>query len=988
MIRILQINLRGSQRAQDLVFQTAAQMAIDILVLSEYYRNGRNRFHCDTNNKAAVVVLTPIGITEEGAAEAGFRWIEIGNTRVYACYWSPNTTYAEYEDFISRLENSARTATGEVLIAGDFNAKHQDWGSAQNDAKGDALSEMIHAIGYVACNVGKKPTFQRGASESIIDITFATPNLATRLQQWEVLDEGTESDHNYIYYVLDEPSIVPQQKPQGWVVSKMDTSELEKAMEKITTTNTVGVDVDTCASKLTEDLTDICNKVIPKKGSSNKRKSVHWWNPEIGKLRKTSNHLRRVYQRKLRRTGPDECQIEKEESKTAKRNLNKAIKHAKEQSWKELCEQIEVDPWGLPYRIVMGKLIKNCPITGINKAGRVEQIIKTLFPTHPPRPPATRNMEEVAPQVTDEELHSATMRMKNKKAPGPDGIPAEVLKIVARKNPRVLTEVLNNCINQRKFPTPWKKARLVLTRKGNKPLEDPSSYRPLCMINTLGKLLEKILDNRIRKHLEDHDALDTNQYGFRKHRSTMDAVNHVLNIAKTDGNKTITGILTIDVKNAFNSANWGKILSAATDKRVPPYLCEILEDYLNNRRLVYNLEGRDVDTMLTSGVPQGSILGPTLWNILYDGLLQLTMPQGVEIIAFADDVALVAKSIVTFKVEELLEEAAEITLKWLENTGLEVAVTKSETMLFTKKRTYNTMTVNMRGTDIPSTRSIKYLGVQLDSKLNFKEHSRIASAKASKTAQNLARIMPNVGASKATKRRLLASVVTSQMLYGAQVWADMMQPGGWTILTKCQRKILLRVAMAYRTVSTNALHVITGIAPIKITAEERKTVYEAKKHNRDLTAASEAAKRKGLEAWQKCWDESKTGEWTKKLIKNVALWVNRPYGQTNYHLTQALSGHGCYQAYLHKYKRAEKPNCIYCNHPIDDAEHTLFKCDAWEAQRRRLRTITNTDIGPNNIIQIMLTNKDNWDAVNEYVNTVMGKKEEDERQIQRQMIPN
>lgn len=60
-----------------------------------------------------------------------------------------------------------------------FNAKHQYWGSAINDAKGDALSEMIHAIGFIACNTGRKPTFQRGASESIIDITFASPKLAT-----------------------------------------------------------------------------------------------------------------------------------------------------------------------------------------------------------------------------------------------------------------------------------------------------------------------------------------------------------------------------------------------------------------------------------------------------------------------------------------------------------------------------------------------------------------------------------------------------------------------------------------------------------------------------------------------------------------------------------------------------------------------------------------------------------------------------------------
>lgn len=125
------------------------------------------------------------------------------------------------------------------------------------------------------------------------------------------------------------------------------------------------------------------------------------------------------------------------------------------------------------------------------------------------------------------------------------------------------------------------------------------------------------------------------------------------------------------------------------------------------------------------------------------------------------------------------------------------AIHKSETMVITRKRTHNAIKVRMRGAEIESSRSIKNLGLQVDSKLYFKEHASMVAAKVSKTAQNLARIMSNVGALRSAKRRFLASVVMSQMLYGAQVWANTMKLDGRTILAKRQRKVLLRVASAY-----------------------------------------------------------------------------------------------------------------------------------------------------------------------------------------------
>jgi hypothetical protein len=106
-----------------------------------------------------------------------------------------------------------------------------------------------------------------------------------------------------------------------------------------------------------------------------------------------------------------------------------------------------------------------------------------------------------------------------------------------------------------------------------------------------------------------------------------------------------------------------------------------------------------------------------MWNLLYDGLLRETMPTGVEVLAFADDLALVATAREISTVKQLLEAAAEITILWLQEVGLEVAIEKSEALVFTNRRTRNTLAISLRGIRIESKKSIKYLGVHLDPKL-------------------------------------------------------------------------------------------------------------------------------------------------------------------------------------------------------------------------------------------------------------------------------
>ena len=97
--------------------------------------------------------------------------------------------------------------------------------------------------------------------------------------------------------------------------------------------------------------------------------------------------------------------------------------------------------------------------------------------------------------------------------------------------PEILLEVFSSCLREGRFFTDWKKQRFVLLRKGNKPLGDASSYRPICLLDTMGKLLEEMILQRLQGHTVRENGLTKNQFGFRKGRSTVDAIQAVVDIA-------------------------------------------------------------------------------------------------------------------------------------------------------------------------------------------------------------------------------------------------------------------------------------------------------------------------------------------------------------------------------------------------------------------------------------------------------------------------
>jgi len=199
-------------------------------------------------------------LDNEGLAETGFRWVTSQDIRLYSCYWFPNSTFKEYIDFLISLQSSIKSATTEVLIAGDFNAKHTDWGSPANDRRREALVDMINSTGLITYNTGKKSTFHKG---SIINLTIASPALAQRVLNWKVLDDISLSDHFYIEFEVSPKHNRSNEKAQK--PPRVDLNKFKAVLQTDKINSTLRqTDAEKCANTLVADIHKCCSAPTPK----------------------------------------------------------------------------------------------------------------------------------------------------------------------------------------------------------------------------------------------------------------------------------------------------------------------------------------------------------------------------------------------------------------------------------------------------------------------------------------------------------------------------------------------------------------------------------------------------------------------------------------------------------------------------------------------------------------------------------------------------
>lgn len=270
-----------------------------------------------------------------------------------------------------------------MVIVGEFNAKSSKWGDPGDDRMGYSLTDFIASVNLLACNSGDKPTFERayrkGMSTSHIDITLVTELNKRDLKNWRVLKIYSMNPHKYIVFKVQPVSGQPTRtNPDSrWAERKLDRKKLFAFLEifELQTVNTAEEEATNLSKYL--DIT----KFMPKESYKGGKKPLYWESQEFAELRRECLQARRKLKRGRLKGLPGQRDTIGVEYKTARKHLTTAIKRRKQKCWRKLCDQVETDHWGLPYKLVTKKLMGRRSIPEFTLLSRIEHIVSTLFST-------------------------------------------------------------------------------------------------------------------------------------------------------------------------------------------------------------------------------------------------------------------------------------------------------------------------------------------------------------------------------------------------------------------------------------------------------------------------------------------------------------------------------------------------------------------------------------------------------------------------------
>ena len=665
-----------------------------------------------------------------------------------------------------------------IIIAGDFNLPDVNWSLNSYNTQ----PQYGAGVNELAIDLMNELSLTQMVNEStggnnILDLLFSSsPDQVDNVK----VVPGISDHHAVTAEVLIKPKRSKLKARKVFQYGRADEEAIRRDVVKLGKEfqkDTRSLDADDSWNYFTTKLHSIIVDHVPQK-IIRERVDLPWLSQGLKKRIKKKNRMFSKYKRAARKRKPRLWDKYTKEQKI----VQEEIKIAHQDYMESLFEDEDGNPAKSFFKALKAKRKSSVGISPLlNWRGKLESTPKGKADTlsyqyssvfkrddHRPQPKMNSlkypSMKKI--KVSVKGVQAQLDKLNPKKAIGPDNVPTSMLKNHSDIFAPILQSIFQKSIDSGVVPSDWKKANVVaIYKKDSK--NDPANYRPVSLTCISCKVMEHIIFSSVMDHLDRHKILKQFQHGFRKQHSTeTQLINTLEDLAKGLKDKDQIDCLILDFSKAFDVVGHRRLLGKLSHYGVRGDTHRWIEHWLTGRSQKVVVEGEASDDVpVLSGVPQGTVLGPLMF-IMYINDISDGTDSTVRL--FADDALLYRVVNGTRDCSKLQWDLNQMC-RWAKDWQMDFNPKKCYLLSITnKKQTPLYFPYTLNGVQLAHVSHHPYLGVELDSKLDFNIHVSQTAAKAQKTLNLLRRNLH--GCTTRTKDMAYKTLVRPSLDYASSAW--------------------------------------------------------------------------------------------------------------------------------------------------------------------------------------------------------------------------